>query len=77
MIKTILYVLKYQAKKLDLSCMCFILCVYWSEMLCAHMYMFPPNRAGMCDACMNPDVVFTVFKIVFCVMFIMLWIKFI
>ena len=29
--------------------------------MCTHVYV-PPNRAGMNDACMNPDVVFTVFK---------------
>ena len=44
--------------------------------MCTHLYV-PPNHAGMCDAWMDPDVVFTVYNIEFCVMFIMLGIKFI
>ena len=43
--------------------------------MCTFVYV-PPIRAAMCDAWMDPDVVFTVSKIVFCVMF-MLGIKFI
>ena len=41
--------------------------VFWgSEMLCAHLY------ASMRNACMNPDVEFTVFKILFYETFIIL-----
>ena len=47
-------------------------CVYWSEMLCAHFYV-PPIRACMRDACMNPDVEFTVSKIVFYDFFYHAW----
>ena len=68
--------LKYQAKKLNLSFMCFFLCLLVRNAMCTFVIV-PPIRVGMRDACMNPDVVFTVFKIVFCVMFIMLGLKFI
>ena len=45
-------------------------------MLCAHLYA-PPIRLGMRDTCMNPDVEFTVIKIVIYEILIMLEIKFI
>ena len=52
-----LYVFKYQTQKfIDIS-MCtqklgdiyvYVFCVFWSETLCAHLYMYvPPIRAGM------------------------------
>ena len=54
-----------------------ILCVYCSEMLCAHLYL-PPICVGMRDKCMNYlDVEFTAIKILFLEMLIMLGIKFI
>ena len=53
-----------------------VVCVYWSEMLCAHLYV-PPIRAGMRDMCMNPAVEFTMFRIVFYEILTMLGMKFI
>ena len=35
-------------------------CVYWSEMLYAHLYVMPIH-AVMLYTCMDPDVEFTVF----------------
>ena len=56
--------------------MCIFLCVYWLEMLYAHLYV-PPILACMPNTCMNPDLEFTVFKIVYFKILIMLGIKFI
>ena len=42
----------------------------------AHLHV-PPICAGMCDMCVNPDVEFTVFKIVFYEILILLRINFI
>ena len=47
--------------------------VHRPELLCTHLYV-PPIHAGMRDTCMNPDVEFTVFKIVFSEILSMLWI---
>ena len=58
----ILHVFKYQAKKLDFYV--YFFCVFWQEMQCAHLNV-PQICAGMRDACMKPDVVFTVFIIVY------------
>ena len=52
----------------------YFFCVCWSEMLCAHVYV-PPIRADTRYKCMNPDVEFTVSKIVFYEILIMLRIK--
>lgn len=54
-----------------LSFMCIFFCVFWSELLCAQLYV-PPICVGMRIACINPHVVFKLLKIVFCVKFIML-----
>ena len=54
----------------------FFLCLLVRNAVCACLYL-PPIRAGMRDTCMNPDVEFTVFKIVFYEILIMLGIKFI
>ena len=59
---SIFYVFKYKAQKLCESFMCIFFRVFWSEMLCECTL---PCTADSCDTCMNPDVVFTVFKIVF------------
>ena len=56
--------------------MCIFLCLLARNAMCTLVYVLPIG-AGMRDACMKPDVVFTVFKIVWCVMFIMFGIKFI
>ena len=48
--------------------------VYWSEILCAHLYV-QPIFLGMRDTCMNPDVDLTVSKIVFYEILIMLGIN--
>ena len=46
----------------------YYLCLLVRNAMCTHVYV-PPNRAGMRDALMDPVVAFTVFKIVFFVMF--------
>ena len=67
--------LKYQAQKLDLSFMC-IFSVFIGQKCYVHTCICTDDSCSYAP-CMNPDVVFTVFNIVFCVMFIMLGIKFI
>ena len=56
--------------------MCTFSVLWGSEMLCAYLYV-PPICASMHDTCMTPDVEFTVFKIFFYEIFIMLVSKFI
>ena len=46
----------------------YFLCLLIRNAMCTHVYV-PPNRVGMRDACMDPDVAFAMFKIVLFVMF--------
>ena len=56
---------KYQAQKLCDSFIC-IFSVFVGQKCCVTAALHvPPIRAGMRDTCMNPDVEFTVFSIVF------------
>ena len=50
--------------------MFYCLCLLVRNAMCT-LVIVPPIRVGMRDSCMDPDVVFTVFKIVFYVMFML------
>ena len=54
------------------------LSVFIGQKCCVHAHLHvPPIRAGMRDTCMNPDVEFTVFRIVFYEILVLLGINFI
>ena len=68
---------KYQAQKLCESFIC-IFSVFIGQKCCVHAHLHvPPIRAGMRDTCMNPVVEFTVFRIVFYEILVLLGINFI
>ena len=76
MSQKILYVFTYQIQKLCDSFMC-TFSEFTGQKRCVHTDLYVPAiRARMSDMCMNyPDVEFTMFKIVFCEILIMLGIN--
>ena len=52
--------------------MCIFLCL-WARNAVNTMLYVPPICAGMCDTCINSDVKFTEFKIVFYEIFCYPW----